>query len=271
MRHLLLKNRFPTVTTLVLLFLWLPLAWGEVKENSKTPAAAGVPILLYHRFGPVVADSTTVTTPVFESHLRYLRDHAYTVIPLRQLVGHCLGGQPSLPSHPVVIVVDDAHRTVYTDMLPLLKRYQLPMTLFVYPSAISNASYAMTWQQLREVGTTGLVDFQSHTFWHPNFKVDKKRLPPVDYEGFVDTQLKKSKKILEKELNVKVDMLAWPFGIYDDELMNRARDAGYRAAFSIERRHVSATDNLMALPRYLLNDRDKEKEFGRIVANPPQG
>jgi peptidoglycan/xylan/chitin deacetylase (PgdA/CDA1 family) len=271
MRSLLLKNRFQAFTTLVLLFVCLPLARGEVKENSKTPAGAGVPILLYHRFGPAVADSMTVTTPVFESHLRYIRDHACTVIHLKQLVEHRLGGQPSLPSWPVVIVVDDAHRTVYTDMLPLLKKYHLPMTLFVYPSAISNASYAMTWQQLREVGATGLVDLQSHTFWHPNFKVDKKRLPPADYESFVDTQLKKSKKILERELNVNVDMLAWPFGIYDDELMERARQAGYRAAFSIERRHVTATDNLMALPRYLLNDKDREKEFGRIVANASQG
>jgi peptidoglycan/xylan/chitin deacetylase (PgdA/CDA1 family) len=213
----------------------------------------------------------TVTTPVFESHLRYLKDHAYNVIPLKQLVGHCLGGESSLPSRPVVIVVDDAHRTVYSDMVPLLKRYRLPVTLFVYPSAISNASYAMTWGQLREVGTTGLVDIQSHTYWHPNFKVEKKRLSPAEYRGFVDIQLQKSKRVLEKELSIKVDMLAWPFGIYDDELMKRAREAGYRAACSIERRHVMTTDNLMALPRYLLNDRDRAKEFGRIVAHPSQG
>jgi peptidoglycan/xylan/chitin deacetylase (PgdA/CDA1 family) len=87
----------------------------------------------------------------------------------------------------------------------------------------------------------------------------------------VQNQLQKSKGVLEKELNVKVDLLAWPFGIYDDHLMKRARDAGYRAAFSIERRHASASDNIMALPRYLLNDKDRVKEFGRIVANPSQG
>jgi peptidoglycan/xylan/chitin deacetylase (PgdA/CDA1 family) len=271
MRTLHLKNRLSIFTATVLLFSCLTLAPAEGKNNLENLETAGVPVLLYHRFGPVVSDSMTVTTPVFESHLQYLRDHACTVIPLKLLVEHCLGKQPFLPARPVVIVVDDAHKTVYTDMIPLLKKYRLPMTLFIYPSAISKASYAMTWGQLRDVGTSGLVDFQSHTYWHPNFRVDKKRLAPAQYEAFVDDQLHKSKRVLEKELNVKVDLLAWPFGIYDDQLMKRAREAGYKAAFSIERRHVSAADNPMALPRYLLNDRDRVREFGRIVGNPSQG
>ncbi len=36
------------------------------------------------------------------------------------------------------------------------------------------------------------------------------------------TQLKKSKARLETELGSKVDMLAWPFGIYDDYLIGKA-------------------------------------------------
>ena len=45
-----------------------------------------VPILVYHRFGPVVADSMTITTATFAAHLRYLHEHGYSVIPLRQYV-----------------------------------------------------------------------------------------------------------------------------------------------------------------------------------------
>ena len=50
-----------------------------------------VPILLYHRFGATVVDGMTITTPVFESHMKYLHDNGYTVIPLRQLVDHYRG------------------------------------------------------------------------------------------------------------------------------------------------------------------------------------
>lgn len=236
------------------------------KESRNAAAEVRVPILLYHRFGPTVADSMTVTTPVFESHLKYLKESGYTVIPLRQLVDYRLGRGLTPPPRSVVIVVDDGHKTVYSDMLPLVKKYRIPVTLFLYPSAISNASYIMTWGQIRELQQTGLFDLQGHTYWHPNFKREKKKLPPADYEKLVEMQLKKSKAKLEKEFGIKVDLLAWPFGIYDDHLAAKAAEAGYTAAFTIERRHVTASEKIMTLPRYLLNNSERGKTFERLLA-----
>ena len=207
----------------------------------------------------------TVTTPVFESHLEYLSRNGYTVIPLRQLVNYYLRKGPPPPPKSVVIVADDGHKTVYTDMLPLVKKYHIPVTLFIYPSAISNASYAMTWEQLREIKKSGLVDLQGHTYWHPNFKIERKRLSPQEYDKFADMQLRKAKDRLDKELNINVDMLAWPFGIYDDLLIKKAAEAGYTAAFTIERRHAGSPDNVMKLPRYLLNNSHKGKVFENIL------
>ena len=80
---------------------------------------------------------------------------------------------------------------------------------------------------------------QAHTFWHPNFKKEKKKLKPAEYQKLVDTQLTKSKAILEKRFGTTVDLLAWPFGIYDDELEKDAAKAGYVTAFSIDRRNAS--------------------------------
>jgi len=234
-------------------------------DKKESPLVVSVPILLYHRFGPVVADSTTVTTTVFESHLKYLKDNGYTVIPLRLLVDYYLGKGPPPPPRSLVITVDDGHKSVYTDMFPLVKKYGIPVTLFIYPSAISNTPYAMTWDQLREM-KKALFDFQSHTYWHPNFKKDKKRLKPAEYEKFVEMQFKRSKEKLEKELYVKVDMLAWPFSIYDGELIRKAAEAGYVAAFTMERRHTSTSDSIMALPRYLMTSTDRGKAFEKILA-----
>lgn len=244
--YLSLKISLLTLSALVLLSLWFPLAEGS--------SELGVPILLYHRFGPVASDSMTVTTTVFESHLKYLRDNGYTVIPLRKLVDYYLGKEPPPPPRSMVITVDDGHKSVFTEMFPLVKRYRIPVTLFLYPSAISNVPYAVTWEQLREMKKTGLFDFQSHTYWHPNFKKEKKRLRPSEYEEFVEMQLRRSKDKLEEELGVKVDMVAWPFGIYDDELIAKAREAGYVAAFTMERHHTSTSDSIMALPRYRMTN-----------------
>jgi peptidoglycan/xylan/chitin deacetylase (PgdA/CDA1 family) len=224
-----------------------------------------VPILLYHRFGPTVADSMTVTTPVFESHLKYLHENGFKVIPLKDLMGMYFGDGIPSDSRCAVLVADDAHISVHTTAWPLLKKYNAHMTLFVYPSAVSNASYAMTWNQLRELKATGLFDFQSHTYWHPNFKKERERLAPAEFENLVHMQFTKSREKLERELSVKVDLLAWPFGIFDPWLMAKAAEAGYSAAFTIERHAVTRKDQPMALPRYLLADTDRGKAFEAIL------
>ncbi|HEY3307821.1 MAG TPA: polysaccharide deacetylase family protein [Desulfuromonadaceae bacterium] len=223
-----------------------------------------VPILLYHRLGPAAVDGMTITTPIFESHMKYLHDNGYKVIPLRQLIDHYLGKAPAPGPKSVVIVEDDAHKSVYSEMLPIIRKYRYPVTVFCYPSAISNAKYAMTWDQLRELKKNGF-DVQSHTFWHPNFKKDRKKLTPQAFEQLVNTQLKKSKAKLEKELGGTVDLLAWPFGIFDDYLLKKAAEAGYVATFTIQAHHATSKDNIMTLPRYLLINSDKGKAFSQIL------
>jgi peptidoglycan/xylan/chitin deacetylase (PgdA/CDA1 family) len=214
----------------------------------------------------------TMKTPVFEEHLKYLRDNGYTVIPLRQLINWYQKKGPAPAPKSVVIVEDDAHKSVYTDMLPLAKKYNVPVTVFIYPSAISNAKYAMTWDQLRELKKTGLFDFQSHTYWHPNFKKDRKKMTPAEFDKSTAMQLTKSKAKIEKELGGTVDLLAWPFGIYDDDLIRRATAAGYIGTFTIERRHATASESLLKLPRYLLINADQGKAFSQILAGtaPPR-
>jgi len=258
--------QFCLLLSILSIFMTVLPAHSSVKVLSVDTGVAGTPILLYHRFGPTVADGMTIKTPVFEEHLRYLRDNGYKVIRLSQLINWKLKKGPPPPAKSVVIVEDDAHKTVYSDMLPLVKKYNVPVTVFIYPSAISNAKYAMTWDQLRALKKTGLFDFQSHTFWHPNFKKDRKKMQTAEFEKSVGTQLLKSKGKIEKELGVKVDMLAWPFGIYDDYLLKRASEAGYIATFTIERRHVSAADSVMKLPRYLMLNSDQGKAFTQILA-----
>ena len=214
----------------------------------------GVAVLVYHRFESAVNDSMTVRTETFRSQLAYLKQRHAPVIPLRSLISHLQGRSPAPPPGAVVITVDDGHRSVFTDMLPLVREYGVQVTLFIYPSAISNAKYAMTWEQLDTLRKTGLFDIQSHTYWHPNFKTEKRRLSADAYQTFTTMQLVKSKTVLETKLGVKPDLLAWPFGIYDDELLRMAHEAGYVAGFTLDRRLVTEREPMMALPRFLMTE-----------------
>lgn len=239
---------------------------GATASAGAAERQPAVPILVYHRFGPTVADSMTVTTAVFEEQLAWLRAHDYRIIPLRDLLASLGGGGEPLPPRAVVITVDDGHESVYREMLPLIRRERLPVTLFVYPSAISNAHYALTWPQLAEMKDSGLVDVQSHTYWHPNFQRERERLPADAYRALVMTQLTKSRDVIARRLGGPVDLLAWPFGIYDAQLEQWAREAGYVAAFTLERRAAGRGDDPLALPRYLMTDRDRGARLAAIVA-----
>ncbi len=224
-----------------------------------------VSILVYHRFGATVKDAMTVRTASFRWQLDYLRQHHHPVIPLGALVSYLLGHSPAPPRGAVVITVDDGHESVFTEMLPLVREYQVPVTLFIYPSAISNASYAMTWEQLDQLRRTGLVDIQSHTYWHPNFHAQKRRLSPTAYRAFASLQLVKARSVLESRLGIETDLIAWPFGICDDELIDIARGAGYTAGFTIERRLVTSHERIMALPRFLVTDSASGRLFASML------
>lgn len=220
-------------------------------------------ILCYHRFAPTVDSSMTTTNAHFEAELTWLLEHGYTIVPLRKVVDALLG-RGTLPNKAVAITADDGHRSVYSDMAPIVKKFKIPVTLFIYPSSISKSEHSMTWEQLAELKKSGLFDIQSHTYWSPNFKTEKRRLTPDAYRVFVDKQLLGSKKAIEAKLGGTVDLLAWPFGIYDTELQEAAKKAGYIMAFSIDRRPATPKEHPMAQPRYMILDRDAIAGFINI-------
>ena len=110
----------------------------------------------------------------------------------------------------------------------------------------------MTWDQIKELQKTGLIDIQGHTYDHPNFKHEKKNRSAAEYEKYVEMQLAGSKKILEEKLGIKITLLAWPFGIYDDYLEHAAAKAGYEMAFSIDALPANQNHKPMAQPRYMI-------------------
>ena len=245
--------------------LWPGLPAWAADPASPSEAVVRVPILVYHRFGPEVADSMTVRTRTVEAQLDLLARSGHTVIPLQWLVDYLQGRRPSLPAGAVVITVDDGHASVFTELAPLVQRRHIPVTLFIYPSAISNASYAMTWPQLQTLQATGLFDVQSHTYWHPNFARERRQRTADDYRDFVQHQLRLSRTVLEKRMGHPITQLAWPFGLYDEVTIEEAEAAGYTAALTLRAQPASQHDKLLELPRFLMVEPPNASWFQRII------
>lgn len=238
---------------------------AALQLGSAHAAGPAVVVLVYHRLGPVRSDSMTVTTEHFKQQLKLLCENHYSVIPLARLVAWRLGKTPAPPARSVVLTFDDGHESVYQYARAVIAENRLPVTLFIYPSCISNASYALTWDQLSELTSTPLFAVESHTYWHPNFKQESKKLDEGAYKKFVDVQLRRSRDVLEERLHRPIDLLAWPFGIYDPFLISRATAAGYQAAFTIDCRAATMADPVMALPRCLVSDEYVGSRFLRFI------
>jgi peptidoglycan/xylan/chitin deacetylase (PgdA/CDA1 family) len=206
-----------------------------------------------------------MTPQKFEAQLKWIKDNGFTIVPLKDVVEYLQGTRASLPAKPVVITADDGWKSVYTYMFPIIRKYNIPVTLFIYPQTISEGKNAMTWGELKELQQTGLFDIQGHTYSHPNFKQEKKKLSPANYAKSVQVELANSKKILEEKMGSKITLLAWPFGIYDPYLEQQAANAGYVMAFSIDARPANRSYKPMAQPRFMIVDGQSMKTFAAIV------
>ena len=224
-----------------------------------------IPVLCYHNLNPTKPGSMNMTPQKFESQIKWIKDNGFTVIPLADAVEYLQGKRDSLPPKSIVVTADDGWESVYTYMAPIVKKYNMPVTLFIYPETISSGKNAMTWEQLKELKQTGLFDIQSHTFSHPNFKHAQKSMSADRYAKFVKHELFDSKKTLEEKFGTQITVLAWPFGIYNPYLEQQAAAAGYQMAFTIDYRPAKRNDRAMAQPRFMIIDAESAKTFAGIV------
>lgn len=233
--------------------------------TARADEKINIPILCYHNFNPTKPGSMNLTPARFEEQMKWLKANGFTPISLKEAVEYLQGTRTTLPPKPFVVTADDGWQSQYIYLVPLAKKYNIPVTFFIYPETISNGKNAMTWEELKELQSNALFDIQSHTYWHPNFKQEKKKLSPTNYEKFVNDQLTKSKQVLEEKMGTKITLLAWPFGIYDPYLEQAAAKAGYTMAFSIDYRGANKNFRPEAQPRFMIIQSESMQTFANIL------
>ncbi len=109
----------------------------------------GVLILLYHRVTELPCDpySQAVTPQHFAEHLEVLKKSA-NVLPFAQAM-QALQSR-NLPHRAVVITFDDGYADNFYNAYPLLKRYDIPATMFVTSGHIGKAQ-EFWWDELERL------------------------------------------------------------------------------------------------------------------------
>jgi len=174
-------------------------------------------VLQYHHFGDDTPPSTSVTMEQFKSHLSYLKEHGYKVIPIEQVVSLLKNGK-ELPGNAVAITIDDAYVSVYERAYPLLREFGYPFTVFVSTEGVVRGiKNYMTWDQMKEMQDHG-ASFANHGHSHDYLIQKQKGEDAGGWSKRVMDDIKMAASILKDNLNVDSDLFAYPYGEFNTAL-----------------------------------------------------
>lgn len=201
----------------------------QTPQQATIAATLHIPILMYH-YVEYVRDKKDierqkldVTPNVFEQQLQTIQRAGYTFITAKDL-GDILDGKMPVPQNPIVLTFDDGHWDLDTDVLPILRKYNIHATAYIVPGFIGTNSDSLTPSEMQDVVNSGLIDIGAHTVNHISLK--GKPLALVQY------QVNQSKAMLENTYHIHVYSFAYPYGSFDQQAINVVKQADFTTAAS---------------------------------------
>ncbi len=153
-----------------------------VLSNSLRELGEEIPVFCFHSVEP----------EDFEAKLDYLKSNDYATLDGDALL-KALRRETPLPKRAVVLTFDDGTATLYSVAWPLLRKYGFQAISFLIPGCIPETAPKQpmyedwaagdveksallerekgdfplcSWQEIREMHASGVIDFQAHTMHH---------------------------------------------------------------------------------------------------------
>ena len=198
---------------------WFPRTWHSM------------PVIMYHHAGTPPMDDpptqkqideelTYLEPATMEAQIQKIRAMGFNFINLDDLA------QEKLPPHPLMLTFDDGHQDNFTVVFPLLQKYQAKATIFLSTDYIDHDPTYLTWEQVKLMDQSPLINFGSHTCSHTRLR----HLP----NDRIVYELTASKRLIEEKLGHEINAFAYPYGsgAYDQRIRSQVLAAGYRYDFS---------------------------------------
>ena len=231
-----------------LLKIFISVVYNIIEKNKlflyKTSSNQQCVVLYYHS---VLANQREK----FIRQLNYL-SKKYSFITLRST-------NISISKNSLIsITFDDGLSSIAENALPELEKRKIPATVFIPVSYINSypkweqkdqeiyyKDKILSREKIKEISAMG-VEIASHTLNHADL-----RSVPI---ASAKEELLLSKSILEEIIGKEVVSFSFPYGSYDDELINLALDCGYGFVYTTQ-------PEIISLPL-------EKKVFGRISVDP---
>lgn len=201
-----------------------------------------IAVLMYHAVDG--ADwKLSIRPEDFERHMAYLA-RAKKPVALARVVAHVEGGE-RLSSGSVAVTFDDGYHDLVETVLPIIKKYQIPVSVFLTSdlelATNRNGTRRLSAEEVRMLADEPLVSIESHGMTHRNFA--------TLYPDQLTQELSGSIEAIESLTSIRPRFFAYPFGSRCLVVEEAVRDAGYDAAFAITEGLISGGDDRFSLRR----------------------
>ncbi|MCC6303500.1 MAG: poly-beta-1,6-N-acetyl-D-glucosamine N-deacetylase PgaB [Gammaproteobacteria bacterium] len=246
------------------LTLILPAALPAAQDTD------GFIVLSYHdvQDDPVrdrLGDAVTIATSDLVAQFAWLNEHDYHPVGLDDIVAARAHGRP-LPANAVLLTFDDGYASLYTRVFPLLKLFGFPavaapVTSWVEQPAGGRVDYGAlslpragfaTWDQLKEMADSGLVEIASHSddlhrgiAGNPQGNLEPAAVTRAydaqtgtyeddpSYLSRVGADLERSARLIEQRTGHRPRVMVWPYGRYNETLTTLAARSGMPLSFDL--------------------------------------
>lgn len=229
---------------ILILIISLRYNWWRIPQSYKKAR-----VLMYHSISEHVGNEKhnkwRVKPQDFEKQMNWFYKNnwkSFTISELSKL--------DEIPEKSFVITFDDGYEDNNLNAFPILKKYDFKATIYLVPNQKTNhweekntsvLSNLLNEKQILEMLNSGLIEFGSHTLSHVN-------LSTINDEQLLN-ELKKSKEEVEKITNQECEAFAYPYGKFDDKIIQAVKNVGYKNATVVKRGLFEQNDDIFTIKR----------------------
>ena len=194
---------------------------------------------------------------IFEKQMEIIKEQDYKFYDPKNFVKEF---EKIKENKKILITIDDAFKSFYTEAWPFLKEKKIPFILFVSTEPIGKYGY-MNWDEIKEIDNSefGYIGHHSHTHEYLIDMSDK------EFENDIET----ATKIFKNQLGYVPNIFSYPFGEYS-LYMKKYISKNFKIAFGQHSGIIDVNKDKFELPRFPINEKYGElKRFKSIINYMP--
>ena len=227
---------------------------NNIKQYSNDE---GILSLMYHRFNETKYPSTNIEMVIFKNQIEIIKKSSYSFLNPNEFEKKFIIPKKN---KEILITIDDAFQSFYTEAWPYLKKNKIPFILFVSTEPVGKRGY-MNWDEIREIDSESFAMIGHHSHSH-GYLIDETN------DLFIE-DIKKADKIFLKELGYIPSLFSYPFGEYS-KFMKDYISQNFSYAFGQHSGVIDLNKDKYELPRFPINENYGDlKRFNSILNSFP--